>query len=180
MIQLVSSIFIAKYLKNLRRLRNYKIKKGCYPINVSEYLKKINKLKTGDDKVYSILLVDDEQYIRQSIIELVQWEKKGFFILEEAGNGEEALEVMEKYGPDILIADIWMPVMDEIELSRRIREKHLSVKIIFLSGHNDFDYAISRIKLNIIEYLLKPISISDLECMLEKVHEALDEKKRSE
>ncbi|WP_414838833.1 response regulator [Carnobacterium sp. TMP28] len=135
-------------------------------------------MKRGDDKMYSILLVDDEQYIRQSIIELVEWEKKGFFILGEAGNGEEALEVMEKNVPDILITDIRMPVMDGIELSRQIREKHPSVKIVFLSGHDDFDYAISGIKLNIIEYLLKPISINDLEQMLEKVHEALDEEKR--
>lgn len=128
--------------------------------------------------MYSILLVDDEQYIRESIIELVQWEKKGFFILGEASNGEEALEVMEKNVPDILITDIRMPVMDGIELSRRIREKHPSVKIVFLSGHDDFDYAVSGIKLNIIEYLLKPISINDLELMLEQVREALDEEKR--
>lgn len=128
--------------------------------------------------MYSILLVDDEQYIRESIIELVQWEKKGFFILGEASNGEEALEVMEKNVPDILITDIRMPVMDGIELSRRIREKHPSVKIVFLSGHDDFDYAVSGIKLNIIEYLLKPISINDLELMLGQVREALDEEKR--
>ncbi|MEG0267983.1 MAG: response regulator, partial [Carnobacterium sp.] len=127
--------------------------------------------------MYSILLVDDEQYIRQSIIELVQWEKKGFYILGEASNGEEALELMEKNVPDILITDIRMPVMDGIELSRRIREKHPSVKIVFLSGHDDFDYAVSGIKLNIIEYLLKPISIKDLELMLEQVHEVLDEEK---
>ena len=128
--------------------------------------------------MYSILLVDDEQYIRQSIIELVQWEKKGFYILGEASNGEEALELMEKNVPDILITDIRMPVMDGIELSRRIREKHPSVKIVFLSGHDDFDYAVSGIKLNIIEYLLKPISINDLELMLEQVHEVLDDEKR--
>ena len=96
----------------------------------------------------------------------------------EASNGEEALELMEKNVPDILITDIRMPVMDGIELSRRIREKHPSVKIVFLSGHDDFDYAVSGIKLNIIEYLLKPISINDLELMLEQVHEVLDDEKR--
>lgn len=128
--------------------------------------------------MYSILLVDDEQYIRQSIIELVQWEKKGFFILGEASNGEEALEIMSKNVPDILITDIRMPVMNGIELTKRIREKHPSVKIVFLSGHDDFDYAVSGIKLNIIEYLLKPISIKDLEKMLDQVREILIEEKR--
>ncbi|ALV21817.1 response regulator transcription factor [Carnobacterium antarcticum] len=129
--------------------------------------------------MYSIMLVDDEQDIRQSIIELVQWEKMGFQIIGEASNGEEALEVMESNVPDILITDIKMPIMDGIELSKRVRDENPSVKIVFLSGYEDFEYAVSGIKLTILEYLLKPVSISDLENMLRKVRRKLDEEKRS-
>ncbi|AEB30929.1 two-component response regulator [Carnobacterium sp. 17-4] len=125
------------------------------------------------------MLVDDEQDIRQSIIELVHWEKMGFEIIGEASNGEEALEVMEDNVPDILITDIKMPIMDGIELSKRVREENPAVKIVFLSGYEDFEYAVSGIKLTILEYLLKPASISDLENMLGKVREKLDEEKRS-
>lgn len=125
------------------------------------------------------MLVDDEEDIRQSIIELVHWGKMGFEIIGEASNGEEALEVMEDNVPDILITDIKMPIMDGIELSKRVREEHPAVKIVFLSGYEDFEYAVSGIKLTILEYLLKPASISDLENMLGKVRKNLDEEKRS-
>lgn len=125
------------------------------------------------------MLVDDEQDIRQSIIELVQWEKMGFQIIGEASNGEEALEAMESNVPDILITDIKMPIMDGIELSKQVREENPFAKIVFLSGYEDFEYAVSGIKLTILEYLLKPVSISDLENMLGKVRRKLDEEKRS-
>lgn len=139
---------------------------------------KAGLLKRRNSKVYSILLVDDEQDIRQSIVELVQWEKMGFRIVGEASNGIEALEVMEENVPDILITDIRMPIMDGIELTKRVREKNPSVKIVFLSGYDDFEYAVDGIKLNILEYLLKPISINDLEKMLNKVRGKLDLEKK--
>lgn len=87
---------------------------------------------------------------------------------------------MEENVPDILITDIRMPIMDGIELTKRVREKNPSVKIVFLSGYDDFEYAVDGIKLNILEYLLKPISINDLEKMLSKVRGKLDLEKKKQ
>lgn len=128
--------------------------------------------------MYSVILVDDEQMIRESIIELVDWNKAGFEMIGQASNGDEALEFIEKNTPDILITDIKMPIMDGIQLAKEVREKHPSVKIIFLSGYDEFEYAISGIKLNIIEYLLKPISRVELEETLKKVKKNLDKEQR--
>lgn len=128
--------------------------------------------------MYSVVLVDDEQMIRESIIELVDWNKAGFEMIGQASNGDEALEFIEKNTPDILITDIKMPIMDGIQLAKEVREKHPSVKIIFLSGYDEFEYAISGIKLNIIEYLLKPISRVELEETLKKVKKNLDKEQR--
>lgn len=128
--------------------------------------------------MFSIILVDDEQEIRESISELVNWEKTGFTFLGAAENGVDALQLIEKKVPDVLITDIKMPVMDGIELAKRVREEHPTVKVIFLSGYDEFEFAVSGIKLNIASYLLKPISRHELENTLQEIRLQLEEETR--
>src|SRR5699024_6265126 len=113
--------------------------------------------------------------IRESISELVEWEKTGFNLLGSAENGVDALQLIEKQVPDILITDIKMPVMDGIELAKRVREEYPTIKVIFLSGYDEFEFALSGIKLNIAAYLLKPISKNELESTLMDLREQLEE-----
>ena len=106
-------------------------------------------------KVY---LVEDEIIIRQSIKNSIDWEKEGYEFVGDASDGELALPVILKEKPDILITDIRMPFMDGLELSRMVKAELPDIKIVILSGYDDFKYAKQAIKIGVAEYLLKPVS----------------------
>ncbi len=129
--------------------------------------------------MYSIIVVDDEVDVRSATIDIIEWDKLGFRLAGEAGNGQEALELIEDTSPDVILTDIRMPFMDGISLAQRIRETNPVTKIVFLTGFNDFDYAVSAIKLNVIAYLVKPISAKDLTETLSSLKEKLDEEQRN-
>ena len=113
--------------------------------------------------MYTVIVADDEQEIRRSLIRKVDWGSVGFQVIGEAENGAEALELTEKLEPDLLLTDIRMPFISGIELARQVREIRPATQIAFLSGFDDFSYAQQAIQYNIISYLLKPISSSELE-----------------
>ncbi|SKA72996.1 two-component system, response regulator YesN [Clostridium sp. USBA 49] len=123
---------------------------------------------------YKLLIVDDEVEVRKGIIEKIDWNFIGFEIVGEAENGKEALEVFEKTLPDVLITDINMPFMNGLELSSIIREKYPTTKIILITGYDEFEYAHKAIKLNVLEYILRPISSSELTEILIKIKNKID------
>lgn len=128
--------------------------------------------------LYKTIVVEDEADVREAIISIVDWESQGFSVVGEAGNGQEALDLMQTLEPDLVITDIKMPFMNGIELATAIREINPVTKIVFLSGFNEFDYAISALKLNVIEYILKPVSRRELTETLGRIREKLEEEKR--
>lgn len=125
--------------------------------------------------LYRILLVDDEEEVRRGIIRKMEWECLGFQVAGDAENGEEALEKVEQLQPDVVITDIRMPYMDGLTLTRRIRKKYPSMRILIFSGYDDFEYAQQAIKLNVTEYILKPVNVEELSEILTRVRENLDE-----
>lgn len=126
--------------------------------------------------MYTVIVADDEEEIRRGIIQKVDWERIGFEVIGEAENGADALELVEKLEPDLLVTDIRMPFLSGIELARQIREVRPSVQIAFLSGFDEFSYAQQAIQYNIVSYLLKPISARELEAELVKIKHIMDEK----
>ena len=92
-------------------------------------------------ELYRIILVDDEEEVRKSIIRKIDWEEAGFFVAGDAENGEDALEKIEALEPDVVLTDIRMPYMDGLTLAERIRQKYPSMKIVIFSGFDDFEYA---------------------------------------
>ncbi len=128
--------------------------------------------------MYTVIVADDEEEIRKGIIQKVDWEKIGFRLIGEAENGVDALEVVEKLEPDLLLTDIRMPFLSGIELARQVREVRPATQIVFLSGFDEFSYAQQAIQYNIISYLLKPISSKELETELSKIKEIIDKKFR--
>ena len=127
---------------------------------------------------YKVFLVEDEIVTREGIRDNVDWAAAGFEFSGEAPDGEIALPLIEEVKPDVLITDIKMPFMDGLQLSKIIREHMPWVKIIILSGHDEFEYAQSAIKLGVTEYLLKPISAQDLKNVLMNLSSLLDREKQ--
>lgn len=127
------------------------------------------------DDAYKILLVDDEEEVRTSIIKKIDWDKVGFRVIGDAENGRDALEKIEFLEPDVVLTDIRMPYMDGLSLAEQIRKIRPSIKIIIFSGFDDFEYAKQAIKLNITEYILKPVNARELMEILERVRGNLDE-----
>ena len=126
-----------------------------------------------------IVFVDDEQDIRQSISQLIDWQAFGFELVGEASNGQEALSLIEMTHPDVVLTDIRMPIMDGLALGHAIREFDPTIKIILLSGYDNFQYAQSAIRLNIYAYLLKPVSIQELEEVISSISQAIDAERRN-
>jgi two-component system, response regulator YesN len=124
--------------------------------------------------LYKVFLVEDEIVTREGIRDNVDWKSAGFEFCGEAPDGEIALPLIEANQPDLLITDIKMPFMDGLQLCKIIREHMPWVKIIILSGHDEFQYAQTAIQLGVSEYLLKPVSVRDLQSMLGRAVEALD------
>lgn len=114
--------------------------------------------------MYKVLLVDDERTILEGISSIVDWEGVGTALIGTASNGIEAMKVISDYQPDIVISDIMMPGLDGIELLEKSMQYYPSLKWIFLSGFNEFDYAQSAMYFGVKHYLLKPcneVTISD-------------------
>ena len=125
--------------------------------------------------LYRIILVDDEEEVRKSIIRKIDWTSVGFTVVGDAENGEEALEKIEGLEPDVVLTDIRMPYMDGLTLAERIRQKYPSMKIVISSGYDDFEYAKRAIKLNVTEYILKPVNVEELTAILKRIKTNLDE-----
>ena len=121
------------------------------------------------------MLVDDEEEVRKAIIRKIAWEQLGFVMVGDAENGEDALEKLEQLEPDVVMTDIRMPYMDGLTLSARIRDKYPSLKILIFSGYDDFEYAKQAIKLNVTEYILKPVNGEELTQILNRIRISLDE-----
>lgn len=124
-----------------------------------------------------VFLVEDEKLIREGIKNSIQWEKEGYEFVGEAGDGELALPMILKEKPDILITDIRMPFMDGLELSKLVRQELPEVKILILSGYDEFEYAKEAIKIGVVEYLLKPISSVKLLETLKEVSSTIQQEK---
>ncbi|WP_367932635.1 response regulator [Enterocloster citroniae] len=125
--------------------------------------------------LYRIILVDDEEEVRQSIIRKINWTEAGFKVVGDAENGEDALEKVEALEPDLILTDIRMPYMDGLTLAERVRQKYPSIKIVIFSGYDDFEYAKQAIKLNVTEYILKPVNVEELTAILKRIKANLDE-----
>jgi len=125
-----------------------------------------------------VFLVEDEIIMREGIRHNIDWEKEGFEFVGEASDGELAYPLIQKLKPDILITDIRMPFMDGLELSRLVKQEMPDVKIIILSGYDEFEYAKEGINIGITEYLLKPIAGAKLLEAVKKVGQlVLDERR---
>ncbi|RGB67620.1 MULTISPECIES: response regulator [Oscillospiraceae] len=125
-------------------------------------------------ETYRVLLVDDEEEIREGISRKIDWASLGFELVGEAENGAEALELCEQLRPDVVLTDIKMPFIDGLELCRRLRTQLPAARTVVFSGFDDFEYARQAISMNVSEYILKPINAPELRQVLQKLRGQLD------
>ena len=126
---------------------------------------------------YKIILVDDEDEVRGRISSKIS-DDSGFVVAGTAGNGYDALELIEKLSPQVVLTDIKMPYIDGIELAEIIRRDYPTVRIGFITGYDEFDYARQAIKLGVRSYLTKPLTQEDISEFLRKLKVELDDEYR--
>ena len=105
-----------------------------------------------------IFLAEDEVVVRETIKRMIPWEELGFELVGEAADGEMALPLLLRQQPDLLITDIKMPFMDGLTLARLAKKEIPGLKVVILSGYDDFNYAKRAIGIGVEDYLLKPIT----------------------
>lgn len=125
-----------------------------------------------------VFLVEDEIVMREGIKNNIPWEQEGFEFVGEASDGELAYPLIQKTRPDILITDIKMPFMDGLELSRLVKQELSDIKIIILSGYDEFEYAKEAITIGITEYLVKPVAGAKLLEAVKKVGRIIQEEQQ--
>ena len=121
-----------------------------------------------------VFLVEDESTIRETLRDTVPWAQCGYEFTGEAGDGEMALPLIRQAKPDVLITDIRMPFMDGLDLSRLVLREFPNVKIIIISGYDDFEYARQAIDIGVERFLLKPITKNSLMGVLTEVKEKIE------
>ncbi|MCC3371487.1 response regulator [Cohnella sp. REN36] len=125
--------------------------------------------------MFSLMVVEDERWIRRGICETIDWTTEGIRLTGEASDGEEAMRLMERQSPDIVLTDIVMPGMDGITFLKCMRDRQVDAKVIIMSGYSDFEYARNALKNGAFDYVLKPIHENNL---LDVVRRCVQELKR--
>lgn len=129
--------------------------------------------------MYKMLLVDDDYITREGLRDLIDWQAMGVVIAGEAEDGREALELARSLKPDIMISDVVMPGYDGIELIQSLREEQPELMTVMISAHHDIQYVKAAMKLEALDYLLKPFSQEELKQVVGRVTSKL-RKRREE
>lgn len=123
------------------------------------------------------MLVEDDNAIRYVYSKMKLWTKYGFFIEQEAANGMRAMDAMRANPVDIIFTDIQMPLMDGISLMKTMNKEFPNVLFVLISSYNEFEYAREGLRLGAVDYVVKPLTESDLEKVLQRAKEMLDARK---
>ena len=124
--------------------------------------------------MYKVVVIDDEFFLRQSLIRSDFWDKLGFEVVGEAENGQEGFELIQEKLPHVALVDISMPVMNGLQLVKKLREVNNDIEVIIVSGYSEFEYAQKCISLRVSDYILKPINDEELKAILTTIRNRLD------
>ena len=128
-----------------------------------------------------LLIADDEDVIRRGVLKYIKLHTERFDQIYEAENGEEAIDLLLKYQPDILLLDVQMPKKTGLDVMKEANRAGLNPVVVILSGYDEFQYAQQAIRFGAKEYLLKPVRAKDiLECLNRLTDHLVEEGKRSE
>lgn len=129
--------------------------------------------------MYKVLIVDDEPMAIEAIKLAADWEELDLFICGECTNGKDALKLAREMRPDLIITDVEMPIMNGIELVRRVAsDVDPDIKFIIVSGYDQFEYAKSAMQLGVQHYILKPVFKDEFSEVLLKILPSIEQSKR--
>ncbi|MFA6847975.1 MAG: response regulator, partial [Lachnospiraceae bacterium] len=126
--------------------------------------------------MYTVIIADDEPVAINMVKKIIEKNRSDFQIVGSAENGEDALELIRQYKPDLIISDIRMPVIDGLALAKETGQISPDSFFILISGFRDFEYARSAIAYGVSDYLLKPITPTNLLCSIKAVVTKVDER----
>ncbi len=124
--------------------------------------------------MFHLLIVDDEKIVADGLAKYIKWEDLGFNVVGIANNFEQAVQVLTKEKVHVLLSDIIMEGKSGLELIEYAIQINKDIKCIILSGHEDFSFAKSAIKLGVYDYLVKPIDFDELETLFKKIYTSLN------
>ncbi|WP_339278566.1 response regulator transcription factor [Paenibacillus sp. FSL W8-1187] len=130
--------------------------------------------------MWTIAIVDDDRQALDGMSRLIPWDQLDASLVGEASDGEQGLRLIEEKNPDIVITDIYMPVMNGLDMIEELRKQEYGGKIIILSGYSDFDYARKALRLSVDDYLPKPASLPTIREVLGRVAAELSRQKAVE
>lgn len=125
-----------------------------------------------------VMVIDDERNIREGILQLIDWKALGCEVVTSCANAIVALEYLQSNTVDIIVTDIKMPVMDGLELSRKIKEDYKGIKVIILTAYSDFSLAKQAIKNDVADFVVKNEFIEELPCAVKRVIETIAEERK--
>ena len=124
-----------------------------------------------------ILIVEDEVRIRTGIAKLISTHTV-HTVVGEGKNGQEGLEMILRFHPDLVISDIRMPIMDGLTMVKEAREKGADCHFVILSGYSEFEYAQKAIRYGVEDYLLKPLAPEDVSSLLNKIEKEVEQEEK--
>ena len=147
------------------------------PIKLGGVLNRTGSPLDTDTEYYKLILVDDEDEVRGRISSKIS-EESGFRVVGTAGNGHDALELIDEHSPHVVITDIRMPFIDGIELASVIKREYPTIRVAFITGYDEIDYAKEAIALGVKSYLTKPLTQGDISRFLTQLKGELDDEFR--
>ena len=125
-------------------------------------------------QTFKVIVAEDEVLLLNNLVSKINNSDLGFEVIGKAQTGKQALDLVKKLSPDLIITDIKMPLMDGITFLENVHQRFPHIYSIILSGFSDFEYAKSAIQLQVSEYLLKPIDPDELYNALFKIKTKLE------
>jgi len=127
--------------------------------------------------LYQVLIVDDEETIRTSLCTLIPWKTLGFKVCNSFDNGLKALVYLKCNRCDVVLTDIKMPLFSGLELLEAMRNQKINIPVVMLTAYDSFDYAQQCIRLNAVQYLMKPIRYQELTSTFSNLYNKLEKEK---
>lgn len=124
--------------------------------------------------IYQVLIVDDEEIVCRGLAEFVKWQAHGFEVAGTACSVDQALLMLQTTHVDVIFMDIKMPEKSGLELLPVLQEKYADIKTVILSGYSDFAYAREALRYGAFEYLTKPVILSEMDDLLDRLHDSFD------